>query len=155
MMGSRSGSMDPGAVIYLLKNKGFTADQLEEFLYYKCGLQGISNISNDVKILENDNSVEAKRALQLYCYTAAKYIGATAMAIGGIDAVVFTGGIGENSSYIRLEICSYLNWLDVLLDDTANAVNSQKISKAESAIPIYAITTDEEQIIAKNCAKFI
>jgi len=155
MMGSRSGTIDPGALLYFLKQKTMNVEQLEQLLYHKSGLKGVSNISHDVKVLEDNGSVEATRALQLYCYSAAKHIGAIAVAIGGIECVVFTGGVGENSSSVRREICSYLTWLGLVIDDKANTTHSEKISDDKSSIPVYIIPTDEEMIMVNNCASLI
>lgn len=152
MMGTRSGTIDTSVILYLLKQKGLNIEQLEELLYKNSGLKGVSNISNDVKTLENSNNKGAKLALKLFCYTAAKHIGAIAMAIGGIDNLIFTGGIGENSSHIRSKICSYLNWLNMTIDNKANNSNLEKISNNQSNIPVYVIPTDEEKVIANHCA---
>jgi acetate kinase len=155
MMGSRSGTIDPGAILYFLKQKAMDVTQLEELLYHKSGLKGVSNISHDVKVLEDNGSQEAHRALQLYCYSAAKYIGAIACAIGGVDCVVFTGGVGENSSSVRRDICSYLTWLGLAIDNNANTIHAGKISSHQSSIPVYVIPTDEEMIMVKNCVSLI
>lgn len=155
MMGSRSGAIDPGIIIHLLTQRGFTVKQLEELLYHKSGILGISGISSDVKILEEDGGKEAKRALKLYCYIAAKYIGAIAMAIGGLNCLVFTGGIGENSSFIRAEICSYLNWLGLKIDTTANNSNVEVINAIDSNISVYVIPANEEEVMMKSCVGLI
>ena len=160
MMGSRSGSIDPGVLIHLLKEKNMSINQVEDLLYNQSGLKGASNnISNDVKILEADNSTDSKRALDLYSYIAAKHIGSIATAIRGIDFLVFTGGIGENSSYIRNKICSYLNWLGVSLDETLNqkssSLNIKKISVKESIIQVYILHTDEEKTMVRHCSDII
>ena len=155
MMGSRSGALDPGVLLYLLQEKGLTGKQIEELLYAKSGLKGVSGISNDVKVLEENGSEEAMRALKLFSYSAAKYIGSIAVAIGGIDCLVFTGGIGEHSSYIRALICSYLKWLGLGIDSTANSAHAEKISDKESSIAAYVIPTDEEKIIARSCAELV
>ncbi len=155
MMGTRCGSIDPGVILYLQQEKGLTVKEVEELLYSKSGLKGISGISHDVKVLEENGSDEAMRALKVFSYIAAKHIGSIAVAIGGIDCLVFTGGIGEHSSYIRAEICSYLQWLGLSIDNPANKANAQKIHDKASAIATYIIPTDEEKIIAKSCAELI
>lgn len=155
MMGSRSGTIDPGVLLYFLKQKAMTVEQLEELLYHKSGLKGVSNISHDVKILEEDGGIEARRALQLYCYSAAKHIGSISLASGGIDCVVFTGGVGENSSSVRQEICSYLKWLGLVIDNQANSSHLEKISDDKSSIPVYVIPTDEEIVMVRNCASLM
>ena len=155
MMGTRCGSIDPGVILYLQQEKGLTVKEVEELLYSKSGLKGISGISNDIKVLEENGSEEAMRALKLFCYIAAKHIGSVAIATGGIDCLVFTGGIGEHSSYIRSEICSYLQWLGLSMDNLANKANAEKIDDKASAIAVYVIPTDEEKIIAKRCVELV
>jgi acetate kinase len=155
MMGTRCGSIDPGVILYLQQEKGLTVKEVEELLYSKSGLKGISGISNDIKVLEENGSEEAMLALKLFCYIAAKHIGSVAIATGGIDCLVFTGGIGEHSSYIRSEICSYLQWLGLSMDNLANKANAEKIDDKASAITVYVIPTDEEKIIAKRCVELV
>jgi acetate kinase len=155
MMGTRCGSIDPGVILYLQQEKSLTVKEVEELLYSKSGLKGISGISNDIKVLEENGSEQAMRALKLFCYIAAKHIGSVAIATGGIDCLVFTGGIGEHSSYIRSEICSYLQWLGLSMDNLANKANAEKIDDKASAIAVYVIPTDEEKIIAKRCVELV
>src|SRR6266480_7427573 len=128
-MGTRSGTIDPGAVLFLFQNQGLTPKDVEALLYKKSGLVGISGISNDMRDLLGRSEPEASLAIDYFVYRAAKEIGALAAVLGGLDGLVFTAGIGENSSEIRRRICNSCAWLGVELDAEANAGKGPRISR--------------------------
>jgi acetate kinase len=152
-MGTRPGQLDPGVVLYLLQEKKMSAEQAQRFLYGSCGLKGLSGISNDVRELLTSEDSKAKFALDYFVYRIGLHAGELAAALGGLDAFVFTAGIGENSAAIRARIVEKLAWLGGALDPAANAENAARISPPESRLPIYVIPTDEELMIARHtCA---
>lgn len=155
MMGTRTGNIDPGILLYLLAEKGFTVDTLTDLLYFESGLKGVSGISSDIRTLLASTESDAKRAIDLFCYIAAKNIGSLLPTIDGLDVMVFTAGIGENCPQIRTKICSYLTWLGLEVDEKSNAINAPKISSIASKVEIYVIPTKEEQIAAENAAHFV
>ncbi|MFT7135503.1 MAG: acetate kinase [Akkermansiaceae bacterium] len=148
VMGRRCGSLDPGVVLYLLEEKGLTSEQITSLLYTKSGLLGVSGISNDMAVLEADSSAQAQEAIELFCYRAARELTALATDMGGIDAIVFTAGIGENSALVRRLICERLAWLGVDLDVTANERGIAHIQSTASDVSVIVIPTDEEAVIA-------
>jgi acetate kinase len=148
VMGRRCGSLDPGVVLYLLEEKGLTSEQITSLLYTKSGLLGVSGISNDMAVLEADPSAQAQEAIELFCYRAARELTALATDMGGIDAIVFTAGIGENSALVRRLICERLAWLGVDLDVTANERGIAHIQSTASDVSVIVIPTDEEAVIA-------
>lgn len=148
MMGRRCGAIDPGVVLYLINEKGMTAREVERLLYKKSGLLGVSGLSNNMAVLEASATQEAREAIELFCYRAAGELAALATALGGLDAIVFTAGIGENSALVRHLIIDRLSWLGVLLDPEANERNTGRISSMGSDIAVFVIPTDEESVIA-------
>jgi acetate kinase len=149
-MGTRPGALDPGIVLYLFQNRGLTVKQVEEILYKKSGLLGISGISNDMRDLLNRNEPGAGLAVDYFVYRAAKEIGALAAALGGVDALVFTAGIGENSPEIRRRIGEASSWLGIDLDEAANAAAGPRISKPQSKVSVWVVPTNEELMIARH-----
>jgi acetate kinase len=149
-MGTRPGSVDPGVILYLFQGLGLSAKEVENILYKKSGLLGISGISNDMRDLLRRNEPEARLAVDYFVYRAAKEIGALAAVLGGIDGLVFTAGIGENSPEIRARICESSAWLGVELDAEANAANRVSISTLQSKVSVRVIPTNEELIIARH-----
>jgi acetate kinase len=149
-MGTRPGAVDPGVILYLFQSLGLSATEVETILYKKSGLVGISGISNDMRDLLGKNDPSAKLAVNYFVYRAAKEIGALAAVLGGIDALVFTAGIGENSAEIRSRICEASAWLGVELDADANRARSPRISRAGSRVSAWVIPTNEELIIARH-----
>lgn len=149
-MGTRPGSLDPGVVLYLFQTLGLSAKEAETMLYKKSGLLGISGISNDMRILLERSEPEAKLAVDYFIYRIAKEIGALTAVLGGLDALVFTAGIGENSPVIRQRICKASSWLGIELDDDANGRKEACISKPHSKVSAWVIPTDEELMIAKH-----
>ena len=147
-MGTRPGSIDPGAVLYLFQNLGLSVKEVEAILYKKSGLIGISGISNDMRDLLGREEPEAKLAVDYFIYRISKEIGALAAALGGVDALVFTAGIGENSPEIRRRVCEASAWLGLQLDQEANEQKADRISTSQSKISIWVIPTNEELMIA-------
>ncbi len=149
-MGTRPGNIDPGVLIYLMREKGMGADALEKLLYHKSGLLGVSGVSNDMRALLDSDSPQAAEAVELFCFQVAKQATALATAMGGLDAVVFTAGVGENSAPVRARVAEKLAWLGVKLDGAANRAKATRISAAESRVPVFVIPTDEERMIASH-----
>src|SRR3954452_15228457 len=149
-MGTRPGQIDPGVLLYLLTEKGMEAAAVQDLLYRESGLQGLSGISNDMRELQSNPDPRAMLAVDHFVYRVGLNAGMLAAALGGLDAFVFTAGIGENSPTIRARIAEKLGWLGVALDPAANAGHAGKISRSDSRIPVYVEPTDEELMIAKH-----
>jgi acetate kinase len=149
-MGTRCGVLDPGVLLYLMQEKGLDAKAIETLLYHQSGLLGVSGISNDVRVLLASDDPRAKEAVDLFVYRAAREIGSLAAAAGGLDALVFTAGIGEHAPHIRAEICKQSAWLGVKLDEQANATGGPRISTTDSAVSVWVIPTDEELMVARH-----
>lgn len=149
-MGTRPGALDPGVVLYLFQNLGLNAKEVETMLYKQSGLLGISGISNDMRDLLGRSETEARLAVDYFVYRAAREIGALTAVLGGIDGLVFTAGIGENSSEIRRRICEACAWLGVELDAEANASRGPRISTSQSKVSAWVIPTNEELMIARH-----
>jgi acetate kinase len=149
-MGTRPGALDPGVVLYLFQSLELTAKHVETMLYKQSGLLGISGISNDMRDLLESREPAARLAVDYFVYRATKEIGALAAALGGVEALVFTAGIGENSAEIRLRICEACRWLGVELDADANRGKKPRISLAGSRVSAWVIPTNEELIIARH-----
>ena len=154
-MGTRCGELDPGVLIYLMREKRMSTDEIEHLLYHDCGLRGLSGISNDVRDLLASRDPAAKRALDYFVYHACRELGALAAVLGGLDAVVFTAGIGEHSPEIRARICDAAGWLGLHLDDAANRAGGPRITTADSAVSAWVIPTDEEMTIARHTLEII
>jgi acetate kinase len=149
-MGTRPGQIDPGVVLYLISEKGMSASTAQNFLYRDCGLKGLSGISNDMRELEASEDPKAKLAVEYFVYRIGLNAGMLAAALQGLDAFVFTAGIGENSVRIRARIAEQLRWLGVTLDEAENSRHARLISRSDSRIPLYVIPTDEELMIAQH-----
>jgi acetate kinase len=149
-MGTRPGQLDPGVVLYLIAEKGMSAAKVQDFLYRECGLKGLSGVSNDMRELETSADPRAAFAIDYFVYRIGLNAGMLAAALGGLDAFVFTAGIGENSVSIRAHIAERLAWLGVALDPAENGTHAGKISRSDSRIPVYVVPTDEELMIAQH-----
>jgi len=149
-MGTRCGQVDPGVVLYLLTEKGASVKDVETLLYQHAGLRGLSGISNDVRDLLASDDARARLALDYLVYRVAREIGSLAAAMNGIDAVVFTAGIGENSPEIRARICASSSWLGLRIDDAANHAGGPRISVPGAPVSAWVIPTDEERMIAEH-----
>ena len=155
MMGTRCGSLDPGVILYLQQEMQMPVSEIEKLLYEQSGLKGVSGITHDMQQLLASEVPAAQEAVALYCQIAAKQITALATNLSGLDALVFTGGIGENAAPIRAQICAHLEWLGLVIDRNANKLNHETLHSNHSAIEAYVIPTDEEQIIAKHGQEFL
>jgi acetate kinase len=149
-MGTRPGQIDPGVVLYLITEKGMSPSSVQNFLYRDCGLKGLSGISNDMRELEASEDPNAKLAVDYFVYRIGLNAGMLAAALQGLDAFVFTAGIGENSARIRASIVNQLGWLGVALDPAENSRHARLISRSDSRIPVYVVSTDEELMIAQH-----
>jgi acetate kinase len=149
-MGTRPGQLDPGVVLYLIGEKGMMAGEVQDLLYRECGLKGLSGISNDVRELEVSTDPRAAFALDYFVHRVGLNAGMLAAALGGLDAFVFTGGIGENSASMRARIADRLAWLGAALDPAADAAGETLISRRGSRVGLYVIPTDEELMIARH-----
>jgi acetate kinase len=154
-MGTRPGTIDPGVILYLFQTLGLSAKMVEDILYKKSGLLGISGISNDMRDLEASNVPGARLAVDYFVYRAAKEIGALAAVLGGIDGLVFTAGIGENSAEIRRRICESCAWLGLDLDAEANVRKGPRISRPDSKVSAWVIATNEELMIARHTGRLL
>ncbi len=155
MMGTRCGNIDPGVVLYLLEEKKLTIKETINFLYKESGLLGVSGISSDVRELEASSDPNAKYALELFCYRAARELLALCTILKGLDLIVFTAGIGEHSSFIRQQVCAWLSWLGISIDENANKSNANIISDKNSKITVAVIPTNEELMIVEHTIKII
>jgi acetate kinase len=157
VMGTRPGDLDPGVVVYLARTRGMEAAAIEDLLNRQSGLLAISETTSDMQALLAARSSDARAdlAVAVFCYNARKWIGALSAALGGCDALVFTGGIGEHSATIREEICGDLSFLGIALDPGRNGRSEPVISKDGSRVPVRVIPTDEERIVAAHTARLI
>lgn len=154
-MGTRPGTIDPGVILYLFQNLWLSPKEVETILYKKSGLLGISGISNDMRDLLGKTEPDARLAVDYFIYRAAKEIGALAAVLGGIDGLVFTAGIGENSPEIRRRICEACSWLGVELDAEANSKRGPRISTQQSRVSTWVIPTNEELMIARHTGSLL
>ncbi|MGI9287483.1 MAG: acetate/propionate family kinase [Pseudomonadales bacterium] len=154
-MGTRPGNLDAGVVLYLLGQYGMQFEELETLLYKQSGLLGLSGISNDVRTLLASDEPQARVAIDYFVYQVNRQIGALTAVLGGLDALVFTAGIGEHSSAIRRRICQSGSWLGVVLDNAANAIGKELISQRDSNPKVFVIPTNEELMIARHCAALV
>ncbi|HYV65074.1 MAG TPA: acetate/propionate family kinase, partial [Myxococcales bacterium] len=154
-MGTRPGSVDPGVLLYLFQTMGLSAREVETILYQKSGLLGVSGISNDMRELLESPDPRARLAVDYFVYQAVKHVGALAAVLGGLDALVFTAGIGEHSAVIRRRICEASAWLGVTLDEAANERHRQRISKVGSRVSAWVIPTNEELMIARHAGELL
>jgi len=154
-MGTRPGAVDPGVVLYLFQSLGLSAKEVETILYKKSGLLAISEISNDMRDLLGRSEPEAQLAVDYFIYRTAKEIGALAAVLGGLDGLVFTAGIGENSPEIRRRICEASSWLGVEIDEARNNDQGPRISATDSKISTWVIPTNEELMIARHTGSLL
>ncbi|SMC20432.1 acetate kinase [Andreprevotia lacus DSM 23236] len=154
-MGTRSGSIDPGVLLYLQQQMQLTPSDLEHLLYKESGLLGVSGISSDMRVLLSSGNPDAQEAIELFCYRIGRELGSLAAALGGLDAVVFTGGIGEHAAAIRARVCESAAWLGVQLDDAANRQHAPRISSADSRASAWVIPANEEIAIARHTKELL
>jgi acetate kinase len=149
-MGTRCGNLDPGVVLYLMDELKMDARAIEKLIYQQSGLLGVSGISSDMRTLEASHEPDAKLAIDLFAYRIGRELGSLAAALGGVDAIVFTAGIGENSRSLRERVCRDGAWLGIELDAAANQANGPRISTSASRVAAWVIPTDEELMIARH-----
>ncbi len=150
VMGTRPGELDPGLVIWLVRERGMSIDAVEHMLYHESGLKGVSGISSDMRDLLARDAPEARRAVDLFVYRAATELGALTASLGGLDALVFTAGIGEHAADVRAAICRRAAWLGISLDEPANRKTARRISAADSAVAVWVVPTNEELMVARH-----
>jgi len=154
-MGTRCGSLDPGVLLYLMREQGMDVDQLEELLYKDSGLLGISGISNDLRDLLKSREPRAIEAIDYFVYRIGQELGSLSASLGGLDALVFTAGIGENAPEIRRRVCRDAGWLGIELDDAANRDSRPRISRPGTSPSVWVIPTDEERMIATHTRRLV
>jgi len=154
-MGTRPGAIDPGVILHLFQTLRLSADDVERMLYKQSGLLGISGISSDMRVLIGNPDPAARLAVDYFVHQVVKQVGALTAVLGGVDALVFTAGIGEHSAEIRRRICERLGWLGVTLDATANAGHGPRVTTADSRVSAWVIPTDEERMIARHMAALL
>jgi acetate kinase len=149
-MGTRSGAIDPGVVLYLLTERGMSVADVSDLLYYRSGLLGVSGISNDMRKLLASNAREAAEAIEFFVYRLSRELGSLVAALGGLDALVFTAGIGEHAALVRARVCEQAGWLSIRLDTAANLAGGPRISAADSPVSVWVVPTNEELMIARH-----
>lgn len=153
-MGTRCGQLDAGVVLYLMDQEGLSATDISDMLYKKSGLLGLSDLSNDMRTLEASDSLEARQAIDYFVFRIQRELGGMAAAMGGIDALVFCGGIGENSAFIRDRVCERTAWMGIEIDHNKNDAHAQVISTEMSRTTVMVIPTNEEIVIARAAREF-
>ena len=154
-MGTRCGQLDPGVMLYLMEQEGMDAAGIADLLYHRSGLLGLSGLSNDMRMLEASDAPEAGEAIDYFVHRIRRELGALAAVLGGIDALVFTGGIGENSATVRARVGADMGWLGIEIDAEANARNAEVISSASARTVVRVIPTNEELVIARGTRRVI
>jgi acetate kinase len=154
-MGTRCGQIDPGVLLYLMRSKGMNVSQIEDLLYHRSGLMGLSGVSNDMRTLLSSQEAGAKLAIDHFVYRIGRELGSLAAALRGLDALVFTGGIGEHAAEIRARVCRDAAWLQVTLDEEANRRGDLTISNSEQSRTVWVIPTDEELMIARHTVSLL
>jgi acetate kinase len=154
-MGTRCGELDAGVVLHLIQQKGMSAEALVDLLYRRSGMLGLSGISSDFRELLASDNPRARFAVEVFCYRVAGHIASLAAALGGLDGVVFTAGVGENAAPVRSAICRACEWLGLELDEAANRDRKLRISTADSRVAAYVIKTDENLMIARHARKLV
>ena len=149
-MGTRCGALDPGVILYLMDERGMNARSIEKLLYSQSGLLGVSGVSSDMRVLLESPAPGARLAVDLFVYRIGRELGSLAAALGGLDAIIFTAGIGEHAAAVRERVCRQAAWLGVELDDSANAKHGPRISTATSRTAAWVIPTNEELMIARH-----
>jgi acetate kinase len=154
-MGTRCGSLDPGVILHLMDTWGMDARAIEKLIYNQSGLLGVSGFSSDMRVLLASEKPQAKLAVDLFLYRIRRELGSLAAALGGLDAIVFTAGIGENAPLIRSRVCRDADWLGVEIDEAANAQGQRRISSGASRVAVWVIPTNEELMIARHTRRLL
>lgn len=155
VMGTRAGALDPGALLYLMAQHKMSAAEVENLIYHESGLLGVSGISSDMRELLASPDPRAAEAVDLFVYRIGRELGSLAAALGGLDALVFTGGIGENAAAIRARVCRDAAWLGVAPDESANGSGAARISAAGSGVAVWVVPTNEERVIANHTRRVL
>jgi len=155
MMGTRCGAIDPGVLVYLMDTKGLDARGIENLIYRESGLLGVSGISSDMRKLRSSQEPQAAEAIELFVYRIIREIGSLAAALGGLDGLVFTGGIGENDAEIRAEVMAGCRWLGLIADDVRNTEKAARISCDTSRVSAFVVPTDEERMVAQHTSALL
>jgi acetate kinase len=150
VMGTRCGAIDPGVLLALQRDRGLTVDALEELLYRRSGLLGLSGRTSDMRELTHTDDAACRRAVEHFCYWAARHAGSLMVALGGLDGMAFTGGIGEGSAIVRKQIVGHLAWLGVELDDELNEAGAASLAGRASSCPVWVIAANEELAIVRH-----
>jgi acetate kinase len=149
-MGTRSGALDPGVILFLMSERGLDVAAVSDLLYHRSGLLGVSGLSSDMRVLLGSTDPGARAAIDLFVYRIRRELGSLVAALGGLDALVFTAGIGQHAAPIRARVCEQTEWLGIRLDPEANARGGPRISAPDSAVSVWAIPTNEELMIAEH-----
>lgn len=155
VMGTRTGALDPGVILYLLQHEGMDATAIERLIYEKSGLLGVSGLSSDMRVLLASELPAAKEAVDLFVYRIGRELGSLAAALGGLDALVFTGGIGEHAAEIRARVCRDACWLGAVLDEAANVAGGPRISLPDAAVSAWVIPTNENLMVARHARRLL
>jgi acetate kinase len=155
VMGTRTGVLDPGVVLYLLQHEKMDAEAVEHMIYEHSGLLGVSGLSSDMRTLLASDAPAAKEAVDLFVYRIGRELGSLAAALGGLDALIFTGGIGEHAAEIRARVCRDAQWIGIALDEAANASGGPRISRQEAKVSAWVIPTDENLMIARHTRQLL
>jgi acetate kinase len=154
-MGTRCGQLDPGVVLYLMEEHGMSVRQIEDLLYRRSGLKGLSGHSHDMRELEAAGTPEAMQAIEYFVFRIRRELGAMAAILSGLDALVFCGGIGENAWRIRQHVCQGFEWLGIELDDVRNQAGEIIVSSDRSRVRVFVIHTNEEMMIARHTLRLL
>jgi acetate kinase len=154
-MGTRCGTLDPGALLYLMSERGMDLREIVQLLYHQSGLLGVSGVSSDVRELLQSSSPEAAEAMEFFVYRVGRELGSLTAALQGLDALVFTGGIGEHAASVRAAVCREAGWLGITLDEAANLQHGPRISTPQSLVSAWVIPTNEEFIIARHALEVL
>ncbi len=155
VMGTRCGAIDPGVLLYLMDQRGMNARALEDLLYHRSGLLGVSGLSSDMRSLLASDDPRAAEAIDLFVYRIGRELGSMAAALGGLDALVFTGGIGEHAAPVRARVCRDAGWLGIVLDEAANQAGAARISAPGAAASAWVVPTDENRMIALHTVRLL
>ena len=155
VMGTRPGLIDPGVILYLLQHEGMRVDEIEALLWKQSGLLGVSGVSSDMRELMGSKEPAAKEAIDLFVYRIGREVGSMAAALGGIDALVFTGGIGEHAPEIRARVCRDTAWLGITLDEAANEAGGPRISDSGARVSAWTVPTDENLMVAQHTRRLL
>lgn len=155
VMGTRCGDLDPGVVLHLIQQKGMSAEEVSHILYQQSGLLGVSALSSDLRELSSSEALHAKEAVELFVYRAVRELGSLVAALGGLDVLVFTAGIGEHSAEVRQRICQQSQWLGIELDQVANESGQSRITLDDSRVSVWVVPTNEEWVIAQAVGALI